>query len=110
MGPILRTADQGADTAVWLAATAAGVESTGGFWLDRRPRWEHKVPWTRLSGAEFVDAGAGLWAWCAARTGWDGPRRRRCGLRPTVAGRPGRPQPVKPYCSWAPMTAHSNMP
>jgi len=75
MGPILRTAEQGADTVVWLAAAPEGVESTGGFWLDRRPRWEHKVPWTRLSEAEFVDAGAALWAWCAVRTGWDGPER-----------------------------------
>ncbi|HEX7460476.1 MAG TPA: SDR family NAD(P)-dependent oxidoreductase, partial [Acidimicrobiales bacterium] len=49
LGPLLRTADQGADTAVWLAASAAGAESNGGFWLDRRPRWENKVPWTRLS-------------------------------------------------------------
>jgi NAD(P)-dependent dehydrogenase (short-subunit alcohol dehydrogenase family) len=75
MGPILRTADQGADTVVWLAAAPEGVESTGGFWLDRRPRWEHKVPWTRLHESEFVDAGAALWAWCAGRTGWDGPER-----------------------------------
>ena len=72
MGPVLRSAEQGADTAVWLAASPAGVQSTGGFWLDRRPRWEHKVPWTRLSEADFVDAGAELWAWCAERTGWDG--------------------------------------
>ena len=75
LGPILRTADQGADTAVWLAASAAAVESTGGFWLDRRPRWEHKVPWTRLSEADFLDAGARLWAWCAERTRWDGRQR-----------------------------------
>ena len=75
MGPLLRTADQGADTAVWLASAPAGIETNGGFWLDRRPRWEHKVPWTRLSDADFADAGAALWAWCAARTGWDGPTR-----------------------------------
>ena len=75
MGPLLRTPDQGADTAVWLASAPAGVETTGGFWLDRRPRWEHKVPWTRLSEEDFDDAGAALWAWCAARTGWQGPTR-----------------------------------
>jgi len=75
MGPVLRTPEQGADTIVWLAAAPEAVESTGGFWLDRRPRWENKVPWTRLSDAEFVDAGAELWAWCAERTGWDGPVR-----------------------------------
>ncbi len=75
MGPFLRSPDQGADTAVWLAAAPAGVETTGGFWLDRRRRWEHKVPWTRLSEQEFHDAGAALWAWCADCTGWDGPTR-----------------------------------
>jgi len=75
MGPILWTAEEGADTAVWLAASGTGVESTGGFWLDRRPRWEHRVPWTRLSESEFLDAGARLWAWCAERTEWDGRQR-----------------------------------
>jgi len=75
MGPILRTADEGADTIVWLAAAPEGVESTGGFWLDRRPRWEHKVPWTRLSEEDFVSAGSELWTWCADLTGWQGPGR-----------------------------------
>jgi len=75
MGPILRTAQQGADTAVWLAAAPEGVETAGGFWLDRRRRWEHKLPWTRLSEPEFVDAGAQLWSWCAEITGWDGLAR-----------------------------------
>ena len=75
MGPILRTAEQGADTAVWLASASEGVESTGGFWLDRRRRWEHKLPWTRLSEPEFLDAGAQLWSWCAGLTDWDGLAR-----------------------------------
>ena len=75
VGPVLRSPDQGADTVVWLAAAPSGVETTGGFWLDRRRRWEHRVPWTRLSEEEFHDAGAALWAWCAERTGWDGPTR-----------------------------------
>ena len=77
MGPLLRTPDQGADTAVWLAAAPEAVRCTGGFWLDRRPRWEHKVPWTRLPEAEFVTAGAELWSWCSEVTGWDGPDRPR---------------------------------
>jgi len=75
MGPLLRTPEQGADTVVWLATATEAVESTGGFWLDRKVRWEHKAPWTRLSGSDFADAGAELWAWCAERTGWDGPTR-----------------------------------
>jgi NAD(P)-dependent dehydrogenase (short-subunit alcohol dehydrogenase family) len=77
MGPFLRSPEQGADTAVWLAASPVALETTGGFWLDRRPRWENKAPWTRLPEAEFVDAGAALWAWCAGRTDWDGPTRTR---------------------------------
>lgn len=35
---ILRTPDQGADTMVWLAASDLRKESSGRFWLDRRPR------------------------------------------------------------------------
>jgi NAD(P)-dependent dehydrogenase (short-subunit alcohol dehydrogenase family) len=72
MGRLLRTPEQGADTVVWLAAAPEAVESTGGFWVDRRPRWEHKAPWTRLSAGEFADAGTELWDWCAEQTGWDG--------------------------------------
>ena len=73
MGPLLRTPEQGADTVVWLAADPAAVDTTGGFWLDRRPRWENKVPWTRLDEPSFVQAGSALWSWCAERAGWDGP-------------------------------------
>ncbi len=76
IGPLLRTPEQGADTAVWLAAAPEGVESSGGFWLDRKRRWEHKAPWTHLSPEGFAEAGKQLWAWCAERTGWDGPVRR----------------------------------
>ncbi len=78
MGPLLRSVDEGADTAVWLASADEGVNGNGEFWLDRRPRWEHKVPWTRLDEAQFSEAGSQLWAWCAARSGWDGvaPRDR----------------------------------
>jgi NAD(P)-dependent dehydrogenase (short-subunit alcohol dehydrogenase family) len=73
MGPLLRSPEQGADTVVWLAAAPEAGTSTGGFWLDRRPRWEHKVPWTRLDRADFERAGSELWAWCAERAGWDVP-------------------------------------
>lgn len=54
-GPILRDADEGADTIVWLALTE--VEATGRLWHDRRPRGEHKVPWTRPE----PDEAAKLW-------------------------------------------------
>ncbi len=72
VGPVLRTPEQGADTVVWLATAPGPSLVSGRFWLDRRPRWEHKVPWTRLDGPDFVRAGATLWAWCADRAGWDG--------------------------------------
>ena len=46
-GPLLRTPDEGADTVVWLAAAPAEELGTGRFWMDRRPRPTHKLPWTR---------------------------------------------------------------
>jgi dehydrogenase/reductase SDR family member 12 len=56
-GPILRDADEGADTIVYLTL-ADDLDDAGRLWHDRRPRAEHKVPWT------FPDRGeAGeLWA------------------------------------------------
>jgi dehydrogenase/reductase SDR family member 12 len=43
----LRTPDEGADTIVWLAAAEADQIGTGRFWMDRKPRATHKLPWTR---------------------------------------------------------------
>jgi dehydrogenase/reductase SDR family protein 12 len=43
-GPILRTAEQGADTIVWLTASAAATRSSGRFWSDRRPRSTYYLP------------------------------------------------------------------
>jgi NAD(P)-dependent dehydrogenase (short-subunit alcohol dehydrogenase family) len=45
--PILRTADQGADTIVWLATADPALLRSGRFWHDRRPRSEYLLPWTR---------------------------------------------------------------
>ena len=39
MGPLLRDAEQGADTMVWLAAGGAADHEPGQFWLDREPMW-----------------------------------------------------------------------
>jgi NAD(P)-dependent dehydrogenase (short-subunit alcohol dehydrogenase family) len=72
MKPVLRSADEGAATAVWLAGADEAVLSNGLFWLDRRPRSEFKLPWTRMSEAELDRSGAALWEWCAQRSGWDG--------------------------------------
>jgi dehydrogenase/reductase SDR family member 12 len=62
MGPLLRTADQGADTIVWLATADLRILGSGRFWHDRRPRAEYVLPWTR----EHDPAAAGrLWDWAA---------------------------------------------
>ena len=52
MGPLLRTAGDGADTAIWLAADPAASRETGRLFLDRRARPFDRVPHTRLSGAD----------------------------------------------------------
>lgn len=44
-GPILRHPAQGADTPVFLAL-ADELPGAGRLWHDRRPRGEHRVPWT----------------------------------------------------------------
>lgn len=67
MQPLLRGPEQGADTVVWPASTDESLRSTGSFWLHRRRRSEHRVPWT--SGGD----GAALWVLCHQRTGWEGP-------------------------------------
>lgn len=59
-GPILRTAEQGADTVVWLAA--ADRVPTGRFWCDRSPRPIHRLPATRRS--DTPEARSALWEWC----------------------------------------------
>ena len=68
LGPLLRSADQGADTLVWLAADPGEpLDTTGRFWLDRRPRPIHRLPSTRRS--DTPEARARLWDWVAERSG-----------------------------------------
>ncbi|ANZ42390.1 dehydrogenase [Lentzea guizhouensis] len=62
--PLLRTAEQGADTAVWLAATTPAPR-TGRFWHDRRERPTHYLPGT---GDEHADVVA-FWACCTNAAG-----------------------------------------
>lgn len=51
VGPLLRDADQGADSIVWL--TLSGAAHPGGrLWLDRTPRLSHRVPWTLPAAGE----------------------------------------------------------
>src|SRR6478735_7137395 len=56
-GPLLRDADSGADTAVWLTATGDAT-GTGGFWHDRRRRATHYAP----VGVETPEQVERLWA------------------------------------------------
>jgi dehydrogenase/reductase SDR family protein 12 len=64
--PIIRTPDQGADTIVWLGAAQEPLESTGGFWSDRRLRPTHY----RLgAGEDSPAARAELWETCERLAG-----------------------------------------
>lgn len=63
--PILRTPESGADTIVWLAASAEAALSTGKFWNDRRPRPTHYLPWQNDDPARRRK----LWDACVSATG-----------------------------------------
>jgi dehydrogenase/reductase SDR family member 12 len=59
--PIIRDAEAGADTVVWLGAAPEPLQSTGGFWMDRRRRPTHY----RLGASPDSEADrAELWALC----------------------------------------------
>lgn len=62
--PFLRSAEEGADTTVWLAATEPRPP-TGKFWHDRQVRPTHYFDRTRASDA----SGEELWAYCRAAAG-----------------------------------------
>jgi NAD(P)-dependent dehydrogenase (short-subunit alcohol dehydrogenase family) len=61
----LRSAPQGADTILWLAAAPAARLITGRLLLDRRERPFDRIPSTRLSAADRV----ALWDQVSALTG-----------------------------------------
>ena len=52
ISPLLRTPEQGADTAVWLAWTPDAHAPGGAFWLDRKQRHTIALPWTRTPEGE----------------------------------------------------------
>lgn len=52
MGPLLRSAEQGADTMVWLAAVGARDSAAGQFWFDRKPRRTAYLPGTGTDDRE----------------------------------------------------------
>jgi NAD(P)-dependent dehydrogenase (short-subunit alcohol dehydrogenase family) len=68
---ILRTPAEGADTVVWLAASARARHEPGRFFFDRTPRRTHWLPWTRESSASR----RALWELCERLTA-EPPRLR----------------------------------
>jgi NAD(P)-dependent dehydrogenase (short-subunit alcohol dehydrogenase family) len=69
----LRTAEQGADTVVWLAIARAPNVPSGRFWFDRAARPTHLLPFTVESRRERER----LWSTC----------ERLAGILPSSAGR-----------------------
>ena len=64
--PVLRSAEAGADTIVWLAdVDAKELGANGGFWLDRHRRSITKIPGTSASQSERDR----LWHWCEDNSG-----------------------------------------
>ncbi len=52
----LRTEAQGADTIVWLAASAKGGESSGKYFFDRKARWTNLMfANTKPEGKDYED-------------------------------------------------------
>jgi NAD(P)-dependent dehydrogenase (short-subunit alcohol dehydrogenase family) len=66
LGPLLRSPEEGADTAVWLGAAPSEALTPGAFYLDRRPRGTVRWPGTATSPDDrvrlrrLVDQQAGL--------------------------------------------------
>jgi NAD(P)-dependent dehydrogenase (short-subunit alcohol dehydrogenase family) len=73
--PILRTAEEGADTIVWLAGVDPIPAPSGSFWLDRAPRSTVRLPRTGAPATER----AALWDLVCAQSG----------VRPALAGARG---------------------
>ena len=68
MGPILRSAEAGADTAVWLSGASRDEAPGGLFYMDRRPRPKYRVPGTRETATDR----ARLFELCQEMTGLSG--------------------------------------
>ena len=65
VGGQLRTAAEGVDTVLWLAAAPEARASSGRLFLDRRERPFDRIPSTRLTAAER----ARLWEIVVEMTG-----------------------------------------
>lgn len=71
MGPVLRSAEEGADTTTWLLATDPAPEG-GRLWHERSPRPTHLLPFTRPTAAELET----MWGWVCDAVGLEGAARR----------------------------------
>jgi NAD(P)-dependent dehydrogenase (short-subunit alcohol dehydrogenase family) len=65
MQRVLRSAEQGADTVIWLAVATRAAERTGRFWFDRAERCTHYLPHTR----EAKEDRDRLWDLCSRLSG-----------------------------------------
>ena len=65
---ILRTAGEGADTVIWLAACARLRGDSGRFWFDRAPQDTHLGPWTREPAGERERLWEALRRWAGLET------------------------------------------
>ncbi len=98
MGDRLRSAEEGVDTILWLAAAPEARARTGQLFLDRRPRPFDRVPMTRLSPADRRE----LWDRVVALTGEPDPtaddRGRRRVSASAGSGAP-TPRSEQRFCS-----------
>jgi NAD(P)-dependent dehydrogenase (short-subunit alcohol dehydrogenase family) len=69
IGPLLRTPQQGADTIVWLAASAEAAELSGGFFLDREPHITEVLSSTKADRSKKLR----YWNALADLSGYEGP-------------------------------------
>jgi NAD(P)-dependent dehydrogenase (short-subunit alcohol dehydrogenase family) len=60
--PLLRSAEQGADTISWLVADDRVETVSGKFWCDREIRPIHRLSKTRKS--DTAEVRSALWQWC----------------------------------------------
>ncbi len=65
LGPYARTAEEGVDTMIWLAAADEAGRTTGRLFLDRRPRPFDRIPQTRVPAGDR----ATLWRRLETMTG-----------------------------------------
>ena len=72
MGPILRTAIEAGETAVWLSGATPEEAPGGEFYMDRKPRPKHRIPGTR----ESADDRRQLHELCSELTSESGVGRR----------------------------------